>query len=349
MRTSNAKLESVVNRRHFMSLAARGVFGIATANFVGLAQTLAPAPSQVAVTQGDGRAQNIFDALKRIEPSIKAALATKKRVVIKPNLVSTENQLSATHAECLEGLLEFLTPLTSEEIVVAETSANAATVEGYDHYGYPALANRYRVRFLDLDDLPFERAHVVNERHHAVPIRFSTFLTDPDTFVISTANFKTHDRAVVTLGIKNLTVGGILKDKGFRWGAGSQGSSDKHLVHGGPENQGIHYNLFTLSQKLRPHLTVLDGFQGMEHNGPVGGEPVDHRVAVASTDFLAADCTAARLMGFDPAKIGYLVFCAQANMGAFESSQMEILGPQLEEVIHPYRPHDSIEQQYRWM
>lgn len=336
-----------ISRRNFIGLAAGG---IAAAAWALRARPVSAAPaSQVALCQSDSRAGNILEVLKHIEPQIRAGLATKKRIIIKPNLVKTDNQLCATHAECLEGIFEFLRPVTDMEITVAETSANAATVEGYDNYGFPAVTQKYGVQLRDLDDLAFERVFLVNERYHAAPVRYSTFLQDPEAFVISTAPFKTHDRAVVTLGIKNLTVGGILKDKGYRWGAGSKGTSDKHLVHGGPENQGIHYNLFSLTQRLRPHLTLLDGFQGMEHNGPISGTPVDHHVAVASTDWVAADSVGAQLMGFDPHKIGYMVFCAQAGMGAIDADQMEILGPPISELARSYQPHDAIEKQYGWM
>lgn len=342
----------ILGRRGFMKLTAGGLLGAAYGLRVRAAEVPAAAPparSPVAICQSESRAGNVLEALKRIEPQIREILAAKKRIIIKPNLVSTEQQLSATHVECLEGILEFFAPLTQEEIVVAETSANGPTIDGYNNYGYPALEKNYRVRFLDIDDLPWEMVHLVNERHHAVPVRYSSYLRDPEAFIISTGPLKTHDRAVVTLGIKNLTVGGILKDKGAGWGSGRKGTSDKPLVHGGPENQGIHYNLFQLTQHLRPHLTVLDGFQGMEGNGPVGGTPVDHRIAVASTDWVAADSVGAQLMGFDARKVGYLVFCAQAGMGQIDLDRMEILGASVPEVARTYKPHDAIEQQYTWM
>lgn len=336
-----------------MGIAASGIAGFALSRRSWAEQVpasdTAPAVSSVAVTTGESRAANVLGALKRIEPEIKNLLGRKKRILIKPNLVNTESQLCATHADCLHGILEFFAPLTTEPILIAETSANGPTFDGYSNYGHLALESLYPVRFMDLDDAPFQRRYVINERHHAVPIRFSSLLNDPEVIVISTAPFKTHDRAVVTLGIKNLAVGGILKDKGFRWGAGSVGISDKHLVHGGPENQGIHYNLFALTQIARADLTVLDGFQGMEHNGPISGTPVEHRVAVAGVDPVAVDATAARLMGFEPTKIGYMVFCDQAGLGTLDASRISILGPELSDLSRPYRPHDSIEKQYGWI
>lgn len=349
MNTYTTTRNGGVSRRNFLATAASGIVGALWMAHAQTPDASAVTRSPVALYQSDSRAGNVLEALKRIEPQIRAGLAMKKRIIIKPNLVNTENQLCATHAECLEGMLDYLRSITDMEIAVAETSANGPTPEGYHNYGYPALEQTYRAQFLDIDDLPWEKVYLINERHHAVPVRYSSYLMDPDAFVISTAPFKTHDRAVVTLGIKNLTVGGILKDKGAGWGPGRKGTTDKPLVHGGPENQGIHYNLFQLTQRLRPHLTVLDGFQGMEGNGPVSGTPVDHRVAVASTDWVAADCVAAQLMGFDPHKIGYMVFCAQAGMGEMENERIEILGPPIVELARPYKPHETIEKQYGWI
>lgn len=341
------------SRRDFLSRAAWGA-GAGLALFAGgraLAQTPAPPkePVRVALTHGESHAQNIYQALKLIEPQIRAGLAGKKRIIVKPNMVCIDKPLSAIQAECIEGLLEFLSPLTQEEIVVTESPANGPAAEGFDNYGYYRLEKKFPVKFLDLDAQPFETLHVVNEKHRPVPVRFSSFLRDPEAFIISAAPMKAHDRAVVTLGLKNLTVGAILKDRGFRWRADSVGVNDKPWVHGGPRNEGIHYNLFSLAKILHPDLTILDGYRGMEHNGPNDGDPVEHRIAVASTDWLAADRAAVELMGFDFAKVGYLGFCAQAGMGEADLSKLEVLGERIADHKRPYRPHDNIEEQYKWL
>ena len=54
-------------------------------------------------------------------------------------------------------------------------------------------------------------------------------------------------------------------------------------------------------QRMMPNWGVglIDGFEGMEGNGPVSGFPVPHRIAIASTDFLAADRVGLECMGID--------------------------------------------------
>jgi len=51
--------------------------------------------------------------------------------------------------------------------------------------------------------------------------------------------------------------------------------------------------------------THVDTLEGMEGDGPSNGTAVDHRVCVASTDWLAADRVAVELMGVDFANIGH--------------------------------------------
>lgn len=337
-----------LSRRSFLRCAIGAAAGATLLSHQALGSKSVP-PALLGLARGDSRPGNVYDALKLIEPQVREGLARKRTVVIKPNLVMVDRQLAATHADCLEGILEFFSPLVKDEIIVAESPANGPAGEAYDNYGYNRLKNKYKVRFLDLDALPSGTEYLTDERHRVTPVRFSKFLTDPNAYLVSAAVMKTHDRAVLTLGFKNLAVGAILKDEGFRWGPNSKGTTDKHLVHGGKENEGIHFNLFSLARRIAPHLTVLDGFEGMEHNGPIAGTPVDHRVSVAGTDWLAVDRVGAQLMGFDYHKIGYLAFAEQAGMGKTNLEHMEILGPSLAECTRNYVPHDTVEQQYGWM
>lgn len=342
-----------VTRRDFLKATACGVLGgIVALNMPRstAASVSSGARSRAALVKGDSRAGNIFKSLKMIEADIKKGLAKKKRVVIKPNMVGTNVQLCATHADCLEGILEFLKPMVRDEVIIAESPGGSPAAEGYENYGYYRLKRKYKVRFLDLDQEPFTIGYVIGPRFHAQPVRFSRLLLDPDTYIISSAVMKTHDRVAVTLSLKNIVVGAAIKDRGFRWGAGGRGKkNDKPVIHGGPSNEGINYNIFKLAEKLHPDLAVIDGFQGMERNGPMGGTPVEHKVAIASTDWLAADRIAVELMGFDFAKVGYLWFSAQAGLGQGNLDKIEVLGEKVTGHIRKYRPHDNIKRQYRWI
>jgi uncharacterized protein (DUF362 family) len=177
----------------------------------------------------------------------------------------------------------------------------------------------------------------------------SKVLLDPNNFIISAAKLKTHDRVVATLSLKNIVVGAPVKDEGFRWGPGGRAGAknDKPLTHGSGF-RGINYNLYALAPRLHPHLSVIDGFEGMEGEGPVGGTPVQHRVCVASQDWLAADRVAVELMGIDFANVGYLNYCGQTGMGETDLSKIEILGPSVKDHVKPYKLARNLDSQLVW-
>jgi len=87
----------------------------------------------------------------------------------------------------------------------------------------------------------------------------------------------------------------------------------------------------------------------MEGNGPNNGTPVDHRVCIASTDWLAADRVGVELMGVDFAKVGYLNYCAQNRTGIADLSKIEVIGERISNHIRPYKLNDNIEKQLIWM
>jgi uncharacterized protein (DUF362 family) len=349
-----------INRRNFIRTSVLG--GIA-ASFISSSNTFASLnkivscqsresfSSSVAITTGDNRADLAFRALHPYSRQIMQAIGNR-RVVLKPNNVSTSIQLSSTHVDTLEGILEFLKSIHKlDNVIIAESPADGPALDGYTNFGYMRLANKYPVKFVDLDQEGFEMLYVFDEKDfkpHAV--RYSSVLLNPDSYIVSVARMKTHDRVVATLSLKNIVFGAPIKDVGFSWGRNhKEGTkSDKAIGHGSGF-RGINYNLYNMAAKLHPHLAVIDGFEGMEGNGPTQGTAVDHRVCVASTDWLAADRVAAELMGIDFAKMGYLNYCYQTGLGTADLSRIEIVGESIINHIKPYRLSDNIEKQMIWM
>lgn len=309
-----------------------------------------PGSSRVALTTGTDRADVTFRGLRPFAAEVRQAIANR-RIVIKPNNVATHRQLAATYAETMEGILEFLKSIgRTDNIVIAESAADGPTLDGFANYNYTRLADRYGVKLMDLDKDEIQHLYLFDEkdfRPHA--LRAARTMLDPNTFIISAARMKTHDRIVATLSLKNIVVGTPIKDAGFGWGRGRRGAkSDKPIVHGSGF-RGINWNLFALAPQLHPHLAVIDGVVGMEGNGPVGGTPVDHRVCVVSPDWLAADRVAVELMGIDFAKIGYLNFCAEAKLGIADLDRIEVLGEKIADHVRAYKLSANIDQQLIWM
>jgi uncharacterized protein (DUF362 family) len=342
------------SRRNFLKTSLIG--GVA-ATFINPFDTFASLgqqaqyASRVSLTTGDYRADMVFRALKPFSDEVAAAIGNR-RVVIKPNNVSIEDQLASTHAETLEGILEFLKSIRKDaDVTIAESAAAGPTFDGYSNFGYYRLAEKYKVKMTDLDQEPFKILYVFDEKDFRPhPVRMASMLLDPGSFIISATPMKTHDRVLATLSLKNVVVGAPIKDKGFTWSHSNKPDviNDKPIVHGSGI-RGINYNLYALSEQLHPHLSVIDGFKGMQGNGPVGGFPIDHRVCVVSTDWLAADRVAVELMGIDFAKVGYLNYCAAAGRGVADLNKIRIIGESINDHIKPYKLSDNISEQLVWM
>jgi uncharacterized protein (DUF362 family) len=346
---------NTIDRRNFLKTS---VFGSIAATFIDPMNTFVPVlkgteevnTSSVAITTGDNRADLAFRALQPFSKQISQSIGNR-RIVLKPNLLTIDHQLPSTHVDTLEGILEFLKSIKKlNNVIIAESAAPGSTFAGYDNFGYHRLTNKYPVKLIDFDQEEYDVLYVFDEKDFKPhPVRFSRLITSPDTYVVSVARMKTHNLSVVTLSLKNIIFGAPIKDIGFAFVKGKEGTkSDKPIVHGNGY-RGINYNLYALAPRLHPHLAVIDGFEGMEGNGPRTGTPVDHRICVVSTDWLAADRVAVELMGIDFAKVGYLNYCAKTGLGVADLDKIEIIGESINKHIKPYKLHENIEKQLIWM
>jgi len=308
--------------------------------------------SRVSLVTGTDRADMAFRALQPFSREIAQAIG-KKRVILKPNFVNSSIQLCATHKETFEGILEFYKSINKlENCVVSESTSDGPAMVAYDNYGFIPLAEKYNVQLTDIDETPIQLIYLIDEvDFRPKPVRVSSWLMDRNNFVMSIARMKTHDRAVATLSLKNIVVGAPVKDIGYvsdRTLRPAGAVNDKPLVHGNGA-RGINYNLFTCAYNLRPDLAFIDGYEGMEGNGPVRGTAVDHRVCLAGLDWMAVDRIGLELMGIDPAIVGYMNYCAAAGLGQLDINKIDVLGEKVADHIKPYQLSSSIERQLEWM
>jgi uncharacterized protein (DUF362 family) len=261
--------------------------------------------------------------------------------------------LSATHKETIEGILEFYKSINKLEniIGIGESAADGPTMSAYENYGYMPIAAKYNVKLIDLDTQPTETLWLMDETDlRPKPARMSALLFNRNNFVMSVARMKTHDRIIATMSFKNTAVGAPIKDPGFSFGRDRAPNTrtDKSIVHGGGY-RGVNYNLFTIAYSIHPDLAFIDGYDGMEGNGPTGGTLVDHRVCVAGLDWISVDRIGLELMGFDPANVGYLNFCYEAGMGQYDINKIEIIGERVANHIKSYQRPRQYEQMLEWL
>jgi uncharacterized protein (DUF362 family) len=335
---------------------------------------------QVALVQGADRYENVAAALAAISGQV--SLAGVRRVLIKPNFVSTTKQAASTHVEAVRAVVEFVRARYDGPIVVGEGAALSPTWDGFRNFGYESLADAYAagagVELADLNVDDVVPVRILNRRFRPKTVYLARTVVEDGIYRISVGLPKTHDCVIVTLAIKNMVMGALVNPRAVHHGGGTPGLArwaghlmprwlrqsvlaewGKGALLGGPGgsskmamHQGLramHVNLALVAARVWPHLAVLDGWQGMEGDGPGAGDLVDWRVALASTDPLAADVLTAYLMGFAPERVGYLQYCAQMGLGVAALDRIEAVGNTApEEVRRSFKPHATYRRQVRW-
>jgi uncharacterized protein (DUF362 family) len=330
-----------ISRRTLLSLAAARLARAQLSTF--------PSRATVSLVRGEDRRRNVYDALVAIDDQLRPALKRKKYVLVKPNTVAVNNQLGSTHGDALRGILDYLSERHRGPVVIADSSKDT-TWDAYENFLYNRVVSEYRSlkpTLVDFNEDPRPLIHEIVDRDlHLTQVRLASRLFDADAFVLGCALLKAHDNVVATLSVKNLVMAAPLhnpRTESKKW-------HDKSRYHQGFRQ--IQMNLALTAKRMRPYwgATVIDGFEGMEGEGPLKGTPVPSRVAIASTDLVAADRVGVECMGVNPAWPGYLQYCCDAGLGQYDLAKIDLRASvSLADVRRTYKLHPRVDRQIEWL
>ena len=286
----------------------------------------------VVVTKSRGHYDGVQKTLRLIEEQVAKDVKGKKRILIKPNFVSTSRQLAATHVDAVKAVLDVLSRYHSGKITIGEGPASASLRSGLVNYDYLQLREEYDVDFLDLNEDDYIEVEGYDSQLQQLRFRVSRSVVESD-YRVSVAMPKTHDVVITTLSIKNMVVGSLV-------------NHEKSKIHQG--YPGINLNIAEFAKVVMPHLGVIDGFVGMEGSGPVSGDPVELRTAAASRYPVSLDAVVSRIMGFDPFEIGYLYHLNEWKRGSIDLNKIKVIGVPMDEVARRFTPHPDYHEMRNW-
>jgi len=84
--------------------------------------------------------------------------------------------------------------------------------------------------------------------------------------------------------------------------------------------------LVDLNNFINPRLYIMDGIIAMEGNGPRGGNPRPMHVLLFSTDPVALDATACRMIDLNPLFVPVIPYGYESGAGTYHPDEIEILG-----------------------
>jgi len=346
------------SRRDFMQKVAAGMGGLSILSLVttgcessindpGKASNGAmdkTGESRVHLVGGSDHRENVYNAMKPFQDELAIGIQGKQ-VIIKVNFMGGGNQLAVTPPDAVRGAMDCLNEITDEKIIVGDSKG---FLPSFERYNYLPLEEEYsNIVLEDLWKRPVEWYWILDSEARPTPIRCYQPYFDENNYIISITRIKTHNAVIATLTLKNLTMGMPMNRPDLK-----NNINYKRKMHAFKDNKMtpkmINYNQFMMANRRTPDFCVLDGTECMEGNGPGGGTPVDHQVALAGFDVVSVDRIGTELMGIPWEDIGYLQYCADAELGQGNRDKIKVTGLNPKDYVIKYKLHDNIEEQLMW-
>ena len=256
----------------------------------------------VSIVKSSGYSQDVYDTVRRVLVDQKLNVKDK-RVVLKPNLVEFDSNTAInTHPLLVHAALEAFRAAGAADVRIAEGPGHRrVTLDLADAGGHFATVPNFESLFTDLNLDDTTKVNLVR------PVSKLQSLYLPNTILgcdllVSMPKLKTHHWAGATLSMKNLF--GVVPGGVYGW--------PKNVLHWA----GIHQCIADLHALFPKTFAIVDGIVAMEGNGPIQGTPRTAGVVIAGASPVAVDATCCRIMGLDPARIGYLQLTAGVqNLG----------------------------------
>lgn len=262
--------------------------------------------SKVTFIKSEDRKYNIDRALSLIKSEIMFGVRQASRIVIVPSCPS-ENKNLCTSSDALESVLSMIEPHANSQVSLAGGNGLGTILKTFKNCGYFNIQDRYGFAIIDLDCDDFKEIELIDKEGRPKVAHLPRSLTDSD-YLISLALPRTDCQTIFSGVIQNIsshlkTEHGHGSATGFleRLHLASKNKlpSLKSLMI---ENENIWRTYNSVSVKL----AILDGYIGFEANGPKDGVAVENHYAIVSSDPVAADLLACKLMDINPGAIGYL-------------------------------------------
>ncbi|MFC1563607.1 DUF362 domain-containing protein [candidate division KSB1 bacterium] len=234
----------------------------------------------------------------------------------------------------LEGVIQRLFKIGCKDITAVENDTVVTnTVKGerlnkfipvFDKYKIPRLYN-YKESDITWETYKTKEDTPALNKIYPEGFRIPSYFIGKN--IVHLPTVKTHIYTTTTGAMKN-AFGGLLNTK-------------RHYTH-----SLIHQTLVDLLRVQKDiHsgiFAVMDGTTAGSGPGPRTLVPFEKDYILASSDQVAIDAVAAKMMGFDPLKIEYINLAHQAGLGVGDVREIEITGEDISNVNFGFSVGDNL-------
>ncbi len=307
------------NRREFLktglalgatfSLADRSGLFAADAPAAAAAPAAGGGPRPVLVAVRDGSRVAMLDKALEALGGIAAFVKPGQTVVIKPNIgwdVPPERGAN-THPDLVGHLAKLCFQAGAKSVGIFDCTCDYWQ-STYATSGIAQAARDAGAQVVPGDDDALYRQVAIPGGVKLKRARVHALILDSDVF-FNVPVLKHHSGALMTACMKNLM--------------GAVSKRDQQNYH----REDLHQCIADFLTFRKPDLNLLDAYAPMVRNGPRGktaDDLVERRTLLASTDIVAIDAAAARLLGHQPADVRHVRLAADLNLGTIDLGAVDI-------------------------
>ncbi|MCD6117248.1 DUF362 domain-containing protein [bacterium] len=236
------------------------------------------------------------------------------KVLLKPNMLSAKEPERGitTHPKFVEAVVREVQSAGAEAWI---GDSPAGAIKGVKRYwqntGFLDVAEKTGAVLIN-----FEAGGTIEKEAEGIKFHLAKSVVEADV-IINLPKFKTHGLTLYTGAVKNLfgTLPGFQKTNMHR-----------EFPHPGSFSR----MLALLYGIVNADIHIMDGVLGMEGNGPSTGDARKAGLIFASSDGVALDTIASRVMGFKPGEVEMLNFAGDMGFGENRIEKISVLGQSIQ-------------------
>lgn len=274
--------------------------------FARTSSTTPPAYDLVAIKGGEPDA--MFDEAIKQFGGIKTFVKKNQKVLIKPNIGwdAVPERGANTHPKLVSRVIKHCFDAGAKEVYVFDHTCHDWK-RSYSNSGIEKAVKDAGGTLVTGNSESMYQEVAIKSGKRLTQAKVHELVLDSDVF-INMPILKNHSSTKLSLCMKNMM--GVVWDRGF-W-------------HRNDLHQCI-ADYATYSKK--PVLNVIDAYYMMKQNGPLGvstDDVVIMKSQILATDIVAADASAAKMFGMDPADVSYIKYADALGVGKMDLSKLNI-------------------------
>jgi len=302
-------------RREFLKSGLALGAAVTLTNWRGLAaetsEPAAPAPADaprpVLVAVRDGSRTAMVDKALAALGGLGMFVKSGQTVCLKPNIGwdAPPERGANTHPELVGHLVRLCLEAGAKSVSVFDNTCDQWQL-CYEHSGIEKAARDAGAHVVNGKDQSLYREVEIPGGVTLKHALVHSLVLDSD-ILLNVPVLKHHSGTGMTAAMKNLM--GVVWDRGFY------------------HQNNVHQIIADFLTLRKPTLNILDAYHPMVRNGPRGktvADVVEMRTLLASTDCVALDAAAAKLLGLKPASVAYIEIADAMKLGTMDLTKVEI-------------------------